>query len=231
MGLCPGVSRRRRSAHGGFVTEAVKWIVPVFERSSRSVSDRTLPSGAPLVVRLAPATTPCATRCFGCWVRLSTRGLPVGAHRPPLRITEASPAPEETQVGPYKLLERIGEGGFGEVYMAEQTEPVRRKVAVKIIKPGMDSRRIVARFEAERQALAVMEHPNIARVFDAGATAQAAALLLPWNSFAIAITKYCDENRLTPRERLELLVPVCRPFSMHTRKASFTTTSSPAMCW
>ena len=126
------------------------------------------------------------------------------------RIAEAGPAPEETQVGPYKLLERIGEGGFGEVYMAEQTEPVRRKVAVKIIKPGMDSRRIVARFEAERQALAVMEHPNIARVFDAGATARGRPYFAMELVRGIAITKYCDENRLTPRERLELLVPVCK---------------------
>src|SRR5262245_4072697 len=73
-------------------------------------------------------------------------------------------------IGPYKLIERIGEGGFGVVYLAEQTEPVRRKVALKILKPGMDSRQVVARFEAERQALAIMDHPNIARVFDGGAT-------------------------------------------------------------
>ena len=81
--------------------------------------------------------------------------------------TEESPG---TVIGPYKLLEQIGEGGFGVVFMAEQTEPVRRKVALKIIKPGMDTRQVIARFEAERQALALMDHPNIARVLDAGAT-------------------------------------------------------------
>ena len=75
-----------------------------------------------------------------------------------------------TQIGPYKLLQQIGEGGFGVVYMAEQTEPVRRKVAFKVIKPGMDTRQVIARFEAERRALAVMDHPNIARVLEAGAT-------------------------------------------------------------
>ena len=75
-----------------------------------------------------------------------------------------------TVIGPYKLLEQIGEGGFGVVFMAEQTEPVRRKVALKVLKPGMDTRQVVARFEAERQALAIMDHPNIARVFDGGST-------------------------------------------------------------
>ena len=82
-----------------------------------------------------------------------------------------------TVIGPYKLLEQIGEGGFGVVFMAEQTHPVRRKVALKVLKPGMDTRQVVARFEAERQALAIMDHPNIARVFDGGATAVGAALL------------------------------------------------------
>src|SRR5262245_38652224 len=75
-----------------------------------------------------------------------------------------------TQIGPYKLLEQIGEGGFGVVYLAEQTQPVCRRVALKVVKPGMDSRQVIARFEAERQALAIMDHPNIAKVFDGGAT-------------------------------------------------------------
>src|SRR4029077_8069155 len=96
--------------------------------------------------------------------------------RPVLCGAEAlnSPRPIEgpgTVIGPYKLLEQIGEGGFGVVFMAEQTQPMRRKVALKVLKPGMDTRQVVARFEAERQALAIMDHPNIARVFDGGATA------------------------------------------------------------
>ena len=93
--------------------------------------------------------------------------------RGPFAPTVDAPAPAEgpgTVIGPYKLLEKIGEGGFGIVYMAAQTEPVRRKVALKILKPGMDTRQVVARFEAERQALAIMDHPNIAKVFDGGAT-------------------------------------------------------------
>src|SRR6266481_4321976 len=94
----------------------------------------------------------------------------------PAVANEASPTiggPQErpgTHIGPYKLLQQIGEGGFGVVFMAEQLEPVRRRVAVKVIKPGMDTRQVIARFEAERQALAVMDHPNIARVLDAGET-------------------------------------------------------------
>src|SRR5437867_3189331 len=85
-------------------------------------------------------------------------------------IDEAITERPGTVIGPYKLLEQIGEGGFGVVFMAEQTQPMRRKVALKILKPGMDTRQVVARFEAERQALAIMDHPNIAKVFDGGAT-------------------------------------------------------------
>jgi eukaryotic-like serine/threonine-protein kinase len=113
-------------------------------------------------------------------------------------------------VGPYKLLERIGEGGMGVVYMAEQTSPIRRKVAVKIIKPGMDSGQVIARFEAERQALAMMDHPNIARVFDAGSTATGLPYFVMELVKGVPITEYCDEARLTPRERIELLVAVCQ---------------------
>ncbi len=138
-----------------------------------------------------------------------------------------------TQIGPYKLLQVIGEGGMGVVYMAEQTEPVKRKVALKLIKPGMDSRQVIARFEAERQALSMMDHVNIARVLDAG-TIPIADLGLQNADFkseisnlksaisagrpyfvmelihGVPITKYCDDNHLTPRERLELFVPVCQ---------------------
>jgi serine/threonine protein kinase/tetratricopeptide (TPR) repeat protein len=137
-------------------------------------------------------------------------------------------------IGPYKLLEQIGEGGFGVVFMAEQTEPVRRRVALKIIKPGMDTRQVIARFEAERQALALMDHPNIAKVLDAGTTGEVrngewgvrnegishSALPTPHSAGrpyfvmelvqGVPITDYCDQCQLTTRERLELFITVCQ---------------------
>jgi serine/threonine protein kinase/tetratricopeptide (TPR) repeat protein len=114
-----------------------------------------------------------------------------------------------TRIGPYKLMEQIGEGGFGLVFVAEQTEPVRRKVAVKVIKPGMDSSQVIARFQAERQALALMDHPNIARVLDAGATDSGRPYFVMELVRGIPITAYCDQNQLPPHERLELFVSVC----------------------
>jgi WD40 repeat protein/serine/threonine protein kinase len=115
-----------------------------------------------------------------------------------------------TVIGPYKLLEQIGEGGMGLVFVAEQQQPVRRKVALKIIKPGMDSRQVVARFEAERQALALMDHQNIAKVFDAGTTESGRPYFVMELVHGVPITQYCDANQLTPRERLELFVPICQ---------------------
>ncbi len=113
-------------------------------------------------------------------------------------------------IGPYKLLEKIGEGGFGVVYLAEQQQPIRRTVAIKILKPGMDTHQVVARFEAERQALALMDHPNIARVFDGGATASGRPFFVMELVKGVPITDYCDAHLLTPRERLELFATVCR---------------------
>src|SRR5262249_20255906 len=113
-------------------------------------------------------------------------------------------------IGPYKLVEPIGEGGMGTVWMAQQTEPVKRLVAVKVIKPGMDSAQVIARFEAERQALALMDHPNIARVLDGGTTDAGRPYFVMDLVKGVAITTYCDEHRLTPRQRLELLLPVCQ---------------------
>jgi serine/threonine protein kinase len=115
-----------------------------------------------------------------------------------------------TVIGPYKLLQQIGEGGMGTVFMAAQTHPVQRRVALKIIKPGMDSRQVVARFEAERQALALMDHPNITKVLDAGTTDGGLPYFVMELVKGVTITKYCDEHRLTPRERLELFVLVCQ---------------------
>jgi serine/threonine protein kinase/Flp pilus assembly protein TadD len=115
-----------------------------------------------------------------------------------------------TVIGPYKLLEQIGEGGFGVVFFAEQQQPVRRKVALKVLKPGMDTRQVVARFEAERQALALMDHPNIAKVFDGGATPSGRPYFVMELVKGAPLTAFCDYNHLTPRERLELFVAVCQ---------------------
>ena len=115
-----------------------------------------------------------------------------------------------TLIGPYKLLQQIGEGGMGVVYMAEQTKPIERRVALKIIKPGMDTRQVIARFEAERQALAMMDHPNIAKVLDAGTTESGRPYFVMDLVKGVPITKYCDEHHLTPRDRLELFVAVCK---------------------
>jgi serine/threonine protein kinase len=113
-----------------------------------------------------------------------------------------------TIIGPYKLLEQIGEGGFGVVFMAEQLEPIRRKVALKVLKPGMDSRQVIARFEAERQALALMDHPNIAKVLEAGQTANGRPYFVMDLVKGLPITAFCDQGQLTPRERLELFLHV-----------------------
>src|SRR5437764_1414728 len=115
-----------------------------------------------------------------------------------------------TVIGPYKLLQPIGEGGMGTVYMAEQTQPVRRTVALKLIKAGMDSRQVLARFGAERQALALMDHPNIAKVFDAGTTDAGRPYFVMELVKGIPITRFCDQRRLTTRERIELAIPVCQ---------------------
>ena len=125
--------------------------------------------------------------------------------------TVDGPAPNllGSTIGPYKLLQRIGEGGMGVVYMAEQSEPVQRRVALKIIKPGMDSQQILARFEAERQALAMMDHPNIAKVLEVGQTDDRPYVVMELVK-GIPVTQYCDEERLTVRERLELFLPICR---------------------
>jgi tetratricopeptide (TPR) repeat protein len=132
-----------------------------------------------------------------------------GAFFPAPREQSAGEGPG-TVIGPYKLVQEIGEGGMGTVWMAQQTEPVKRLVALKVIKLGMDSRQVITRFEVERQALALMDHPNIARVFDAGTTANGRPYFVMELVKGVPITKYCDEHRLTPRQRLELFIPVCQ---------------------
>jgi eukaryotic-like serine/threonine-protein kinase len=127
------------------------------------------------------------------------------------RITDRSPAEGPgSRIGPYQLVQKIGEGGMGAVWMAEQTEPVCRRVALKVIKPGMDSKQVIARFEAERQALALMDHPHIAKVLDAGATSSGRPYFVMELVQGAPITTFCDDHRLTPRERLGLFVHVCQ---------------------
>jgi len=129
-----------------------------------------------------------------------------------LNVTVDQPIAERpgTVIGPYKLLQQIGEGGMGVVFMAQQTSPLERTVALKIIKTGMDSRQVISRFEAERQALAMMDHPNIAKVFDGGATGSGQPYFVMELVKGVPITNYCDEKHLTVRQRLELFVSVCQ---------------------
>jgi serine/threonine protein kinase/tetratricopeptide (TPR) repeat protein len=114
------------------------------------------------------------------------------------------------RIGPYKILDFLGEGGMGAVYLAEQEQPIRRKVALKVVKLGMDTKEVIARFESERQALAMMNHPNIAQVHDAGTTERGASYFVMEHVAGIPITDYCDKHRLSTRERLEIFIPVCQ---------------------
>ena len=129
------------------------------------------------------------------------RALPEAFFVREVRVPEVKPG---DKVGHYKLLQKIGEGGFGVVWMAEQQEPIKRRVALKIVKVGMDTEEVIARFEAERQALALMEHPNIANVFEAGAIDSGRPFFVMELVRGVSITRYCDENRLSaealPRE-------------------------------
>jgi eukaryotic-like serine/threonine-protein kinase len=126
--------------------------------------------------------------------------------------------PPGTRIGPYLLREQIGEGGMGLVFVADQEQPVRRRVALKVVKPGMDSKTVLARFEAERQALALMDHPNIAKVLDAGVTESGRPYFVMELVRGVPITDYCDEARLTPRQRLDLFLAVCRAIQHAHRK-------------
>jgi serine/threonine protein kinase len=161
--------------------------------------------------------------CPNCLLKLGLASVPAPTEPEPATVVHKSagsglaeaperPAAEQAgaRIGRYKLLEPIGEGGFGTVWMAEQTEPVRRKVALKIIKLGMDTREVVARFEAERQALALMNHPNIARVFDGGTTESGRPYFVMELVKGVRITEYCDTQRLSTEQRLKLVIEVCQ---------------------
>ena len=135
---------------------------------------------------------------------------PDDSNRPTFTQTPAPAAGDSPRrVGPYRILRKVGEGGMGVVYEAEQEVPVRRTVALKLIKWGMDTREVLARFDSERQALALMNHPNIARVYDAGATAEGRPYFAMEYVQGIPITEYCDKHRLAIRDRLTLFVDVC----------------------
>ena len=126
--------------------------------------------------------------------------------------------PATRVIGPYHLLERIGHGGMGEVWLAEQETPVRRRVALKLIRAGMHTREIVARFESERQALALMDHPAIARVFDAGATPEGLPYFVMEYVAGVPVTQYCDAHRLSVHDRLKLSSRCAVAFSTPTRE-------------
>src|SRR5688500_15268032 len=128
----------------------------------------------------------------------------------PACLLEMAMADSLDDIGPFKILQKLGEGGCGVVYMAEQEKPIRRRVAVKLIKLGMDTKQVIARFEAERQALALMDHPNIAKVLDAGATDHGRPYFVMELVRGIKITEYCDQNNLPTEQRLNLFVQVCQ---------------------
>ena len=113
------------------------------------------------------------------------------------------------EIGPYKILSVLGEGAYGIVYLAERLKPIKRQVALKVIKPGMDSKQVIARFEAERQALALLDHPNIAHVFNAGTTKAGRPYFAMEHVEGVSLTKYCDQQKHSIKERLELFQKVC----------------------
>lgn len=136
-------------------------------------------------------------------------------------LTSPGPDSEDSHgvIGPYRLLEKIGEGGMGDVFVAEQREPVERLVALKIVKAGMDSREMLKRFDAERQALAVLDHPNIAHIFDAGTSPSGRPYFVMELVEGDPVTDFCDNQGLTTRERLELMVKVCDAIQVNTTRA------------
>jgi serine/threonine protein kinase len=182
-----------------------RWLVPSPDTNADN-SDRLPPVAT--VAEPGEASHPPVQQSPGLLAEASgasAPGDPTGTLSNPL-----SKDGSEEMVGNFKLLQKIGEGGFGIVYMAEQQHPVRRRVALKIIKAGMDTRQVVARFEAERQALARMDHPNIARVLDAGATARGRPYFVMELVRGVPITEYCDQANVPTRERLELFILVCK---------------------
>jgi non-specific serine/threonine protein kinase/serine/threonine-protein kinase len=156
--------------------------------------------------------------CPSCILRLALEGADLD---PPVSepAGDTSVPAVPSRIGPYRLLEKIGEGGMGEVWLAEQTEGVRRRVALKIIKQGMDTKQVLLRFEAERQALALMDHPHVAKVFDAGSTPEGRPFFAMEHVDGAPITDHCDQQRLTMRQRLDLFLQVCEGVQHAHQKA------------
>src|SRR6188508_3118533 len=125
-------------------------------------------------------------------------------------VGAATDVARDTDFGPYRIIQPLAEGGMGTVYLAEQRQPIRRRVALKVVKLGMDTAQVLARFDNERQALAMMDHPNIAQIFDAGATTTGRPYFVMEYIEGAPITQYCDRERLTTKERLALFLAVCR---------------------
>ncbi len=167
--------------------------------------------------------------CPKCVIELGLAAVSDESMEPRAALTEGAQPINNTAFAPvteapgdyidrYKLLQKIGEGGCGVVYMADQEEPIRRRVALKVIKPGMDTRAVIARFEAERQALSMMDHPNIAKVLDVGQTATGRPFFVMELVKGVRITEYCDQNNLPTRERLALFTQVCHAIQHAHRK-------------
>src|SRR5436853_357927 len=181
--------------------------------SGRSpLANGSVTDSAPSAPAWRPATIPPTTRMdTQIPSKNQSERPPEDALAPQGTIVLSLPVTEKPgdRIGRYKILQEIGEGGCGVVYMAEQEEPVRRQVALKVIKLGMDTKSVIARFEAERQALALMDHPNIAKVLDAGATEAGRPYFVMELVRGIRITEYCDQNHLDTSQRLNLFIQVC----------------------
>jgi len=154
-----------------------------------------------------------------------------GLRTPALDLSFSAPAspslPTPTWIGPYEIMKTLGEGGMGVVYLAEQTKPIHRRVALKVIKLGMDTKAVMARFEAEREALALMNHPNVARVIDAGATDEGRPYVVMEFVEGVPINQFCDQQRLSLTERLNLFRQVCEAVQHAHQKGIIHRTSSP----
>src|SRR4051794_10269629 len=188
------------------------WAAPVFPRDDPHVRDVLLEAAdLPTEQRAAYLDVACdGNRALRAEVQSLLERLDQGSDHNS-SVTDQLPIEKHPQrIGRYRIVEPIGEGGMGTVYKAEQEHPVRRTVALKLIKLGMDTKQVVARFNAERQALAMMDHPGIAHVFDAGATDTGRPYFVMELVEGVPITDYCDQHKLTIRQRLELFVQVCQ---------------------
>jgi serine/threonine-protein kinase len=182
--------------------------------------ERSLPGDREAFLRSACGVDTPLRREVDCLLKAHASSASLLEHGVIARTTVPLSEQPGALVGPYKLLEQIGEGGMGLVYMAEQQQPMRRLVALKLVKPGMDSKQVIARFEAERQALAMMDHPSIAKVHDAGTTEAGRPYFVMELVRGIPLNEFCDQKHLTVRERLELFVGICQPVQHAHQKGS-----------